>query len=241
MKFDAVFFDSGGTIYNIGYRGAVSDPHLDRVSAGGPARAAAALRGLGHQVSDEVVAEKLDAAKELVKRKRRPGLPSNEESLISELYEELELPVCLEEILYVTGIYSGPRYRSWLFPDVHEVLGRLRAAGVYIGLIANTGVPGWIMDRNFRGVGLLEFFGVRIYSGDEGVSKPDPSIFQLAAERAGMNGKRLAYVGNSLQADIAGARAAGWSSVLLRSSEKTSSGLADFEIDAWKELPDIVL
>jgi putative hydrolase of the HAD superfamily len=97
------------------------------------------------------------------------------------------------------------------------------------------------MDRNFRGAGLLEFLDTRVYSGDEGIGKPDPRIFHLAAERAGVAGRPILYMGNSVRADIEGGRGAGWSTALFRSSESTSSGLADFEIDAWSELPGIVL
>ena len=162
------------------------------------------------------------------------------EKLIQALYHALGLPERPEEVLCVTDAFAGPRYRSWLFPNIHDTLDQIRDAGIYVGLIANTGWPGWLMDRALRGVGLLDYFGIRIYSGDEGIAKPDPEIFYLAARRAGAGGKRLLYMGDKLEYDIEGAKAAGWNAALFRSSAKTSAGKADFELDAWHELPELL-
>lgn len=236
MKYDGIFFDSGGTIFSFAAaRG--DDPTSRDVAAQAPARAAAALRWLGHEVEDDAVAQHLRDLK-TAPQTRRPD--HTQEKLVEALFTRLELAPRADEIVYVTGVYSGPRYRSWLFPEVAEVLQRLRETGLFIGLIANTDVPGWVMDRNFRGVGLLPFFPLRVYSGDEGVQKPDPRIFALAATRAGLDGKRLVYMGDRVDKDIAGARAAGWDSILFRSSEQSSQGLADYEIDAWNQLEAVL-
>jgi putative hydrolase of the HAD superfamily len=46
-----------------------------------------------------------------------------------------------------------------------------------------------------------------------GVSKPDPAIFRLAVERAGADPTRSLHVGDSVRADVEGARAAGLSAI----------------------------
>jgi len=237
MSFDGIFFDSGGTIYDEGPPPGCSDPHSSQVNAGAPARAAAALRSLGHRVNEDEVDAHLRALASLPER-ARPAY--TQEDTVAALYERLGLEPRRDEVVYVTGVYSGPRYRSWLFPHVAEVLAALEATGIPMGLIANTGVPGWVMDRNFRGVGLLEYFSVRVYSGDEGMEKPDPRIFDLAAKRAGLTNGKLLYMGDRPEKDMAGARAAGWSSVLFRSAVASSEGAADFEIDSWRDLVPIV-
>lgn len=237
MKYDGVFFDSGGTIYDAGPPPGSSDPHSSQVNAEAPMRAASALRWLGHQVEDDEIDAHLRA---LASRPERQGPAYTQEDTVAALFERLGLESRLDEIVYVTGVYSGPRYRSWLFPDVAETLAELKALGLPMGLIANTHVPGWVMDRNFRGVDLLRYFAVRVYSGDEGVEKPDPRIFGLAAERAGLANGKLLYMGDRPEKDMAGARAAGWSSVLFRSAVASSDGAADYEIDSWRELVPIV-
>jgi HAD superfamily hydrolase (TIGR01549 family) len=236
MKFDGIFFDSGNTIYGFGQQQG-DDPTSGEVAAGGPRRAAAALRWLSHEVTDDDVAS---LVAKLAQQGRQVGPTWTEETLITGLFEHLGLDAPRDEIVYVTGVFSGPRYSSWLYPGIAETLGELSRLGLFIGLIANTSVPGWVMDRNFRGVGLLDYLTVRIYSGDEGVEKPDPSIFRLAERRSGLSPDRLIYMGDKVEADMAGAEAAGWSSILFRSVADTSHGRADFEIDAWSQLPALL-
>lgn len=236
MKFDGIFFDSGNTIYGFGQEQG-DDPSSAQVAAGGPQRAASALRWLGHDVVDTDVAS---LAAELARTSRQAGPAWTDESLIFGLFERLGLEARRDEVVYVTGVFSGPRYRSWLYPGIADTLEELTRLGLFIGLIANTSVPGWVMDRNFRGVGLFDYFAVRIYSGDEGVEKPDPAIFRLAEQRSGLQPERLIYMGDKVEADIAGAEAAGWPSILFRSVTDSSDGRADYEIDAWSELPALL-
>ena len=236
MKYDGIFFDSGDTIFSFDRPGG-EDPTSAQVSAGGPQRAVAALRWLGHEIDEARVAEVLGEAGSLG---RQVGPSYTEEVLVTRLFERLGLETRRDEIVYLTGVLSGPRYRSWLFPGVGETMRRLQALGLPMGLIANTGVPGWVMDRNLRGVDLLHFLPVRVYSGDEAVAKPDVEIFRRAEQRAGLAGKRLIYMGDRTDIDVAGAAAAGWDSILFRSAEDTSHGKADFEIDSWSELPALL-
>ncbi len=236
MKYDGIFFDSGNTIYGFGHEG-TEDPTSAEVSAGGPLRAATALRWLGHDVDDAQVAEYLSDAKSLY---REVGASFTEQVQVMRLFERLGLEARQDEVVYVTGVFSGPRYSSWLYPGIAETMQLLTDQGFPMGLIANTSVPGWVMDRNFRGVGLLPFLSVRLYSGDEGVEKPNPEIFRRAEQYSGLSGKRLIYMGDKVDADMAGAENAGWDSILFRSVADTSDGRATFEIDAWSELPSIL-
>jgi hypothetical protein len=145
MKFDGIFFDSGNTIYGFGQQ------QGDAPTSGEVA--AAALRWLSHEVTDDDVAS---LVAKLAQQGRQVGPTWTEETLITGLFEHLGLAARRDEIVYVTGVFSGPRYSSWLYPGIAETLGELSRLGLFIGLIANTSVPGWVMDRNFRGVGLLD-------------------------------------------------------------------------------------
>lgn len=230
--FDGIFFDSGGTIFSPGAIVANGDPDMAQVASQAPARLAAALTWLGHAVAEAEVSQQLEA------EKARPKPAAyTEENRVRAVFEGLGLSARDDEVVYATGVYSGPRYASWVYPGVAAVMARLDKAGLAMGLIANTHVPGWVMDRHFRGIGLLHLLPVRVYSGDEGLAKPDPRIFRLARERAGLQGKRLAYMGDRVDKDVIGASSAGWASVLFRSAQTTSDGAADCEIDRWEDLP----
>jgi putative hydrolase of the HAD superfamily len=57
--------------------------------------------------------------------------------------------------------------------------------------------------------GLAPLVDVLVASEDVGVSKPDPGIFHLALDRAGVRAEEAVMVGDSWVNDIAGARGAG--------------------------------
>ncbi|PYR90133.1 MAG: hypothetical protein DMF84_21785 [Acidobacteria bacterium] len=57
--------------------------------------------------------------------------------------------------------------------------------------------------------GLASFVDALVASEDVGVSKPDPAIFQIALDRIGASTEHAVMMGDSWQADIAGAHAAG--------------------------------
>jgi HAD superfamily hydrolase (TIGR01549 family) len=63
---------------------------------------------------------------------------------------------------------------------------------------------------------LDRFFEQVIISSAVGIWKPDPRIFQLALDKAGLQPHEVIYVGDSEKDDVAGARAAGLYPLLIR-------------------------
>jgi putative hydrolase of the HAD superfamily len=62
---------------------------------------------------------------------------------------------------------------------------------------------------------LLPWLEFVLDSSEVGVEKPDPRIFRLALERAGLAPDEAVYVGDIYSIDVLGARAAGMGAVLL--------------------------
>jgi putative hydrolase of the HAD superfamily len=56
---------------------------------------------------------------------------------------------------------------------------------------------------------LVRLFDDIVISAEAGVSKPDPGIFDSALKRTGLTQEAVAYVGDSIEDDVAGALAAG--------------------------------
>lgn len=80
------------------------------------------------------------------------------------------------------------------------------ARGVKVALISN-----W--DDRLRPLlqelGLLKRFDTAIISGEEGVEKPDPRIFELAVNRLEIAAENAVMIGDSPSSDVAGAAAVG--------------------------------
>jgi putative hydrolase of the HAD superfamily len=81
-----------------------------------------------------------------------------------------------------------------------------------------------------------------IFSSDVGLRKPNPRMFKMAMLNLGVGRDEAMYVGNSLQADIRGARAVGIRAVLKRSGyfQPDDSIVPDHTVDDWKELDGLL-
>ena len=86
-------------------------------------------------------------------------------------------------------------------------LGRARAAGWAPFVVTNGTVAQ--QERKLRHTGLDREVAGWVVSEGAGLRKPDPAIFRLAATRAGLPLDRAWMIGDSADADIGGARAAG--------------------------------
>jgi putative hydrolase of the HAD superfamily len=109
------------------------------------------------------------------------------------------------------ALLEGLRFR--VFDEVPGVLAQLRDAGARIVVVSN-----W--DVSLAGVleqtGLAGLVDAVLTSAEEGVSKPDPELFRRALALAGaVEPQRALHVGDDLDADVGGARAAGVPVVLL--------------------------
>ena len=106
---------------------------------------------------------------------------------------------------------SDPRsYR--LFPEAREALAELAGRGIGLGVISN--FEPWLREV-LRLEGVEDLFSVVAISGELRVAKPDARIFQAALARAGVPASAAVHVGDSVEADVAGARAVGITPVLI--------------------------
>jgi 2-haloalkanoic acid dehalogenase type II len=97
-----------------------------------------------------------------------------------------------------------------LYPETLEVLDQLH--GEYpLGIISNG--PGEIQWAKVQQFHLQPYFGAIIISGEVGTEKPEAAIFCLALGRLDGTADASAHVGDRIKYDVAGARAAGLTSI----------------------------
>lgn len=99
-----------------------------------------------------------------------------------------------------------------IFDDVIETLTGLKARGLILGLITNARRE---MLTIYRELGLDSYLDFVSTSEEAGVDKPDPGIFQLALDKAGVSAAAAIHVGDQYEMDIVGARSAGMRAVLI--------------------------
>jgi putative hydrolase of the HAD superfamily len=103
-------------------------------------------------------------------------------------------------------------WRGGAMPGAHDVLAELKERGYRVGVISNSDGRLEILLRDADLTGSLD---VIIDSCLVGVEKPDPRIFHLALERAGVAPHEAIYLGDFYSLDIVGARGAGLEAILL--------------------------
>ncbi len=101
------------------------------------------------------------------------------------------------------------------YPEVPEVLRRLRADGYRLGIVSNWS---WNLRRRVAQAGLDGHFELVWASAYAGCNKPHPAIFEQAQGQMGVDAARALYVGDSYDHDVRGARNAGVDVVLIERS-----------------------
>ena len=108
-----------------------------------------------------------------------------------------------------------------LYPGARDLLARLREHGLALGVISNWSAR---LPRLLRALELETCFDFVVCSALEGVEKPDPRIFELALERAGVAAERALHAGDHPEKDVAGARAVGLQAVRVEHREGAPEG-----------------
>jgi putative hydrolase of the HAD superfamily len=102
-----------------------------------------------------------------------------------------------------------------------EALRRARRAGLKTGLISNS----WGRGRYDRST-FAELFDGVVISGEVGLHKPQPEIFELGAERVGLPPAQCVFV-DDLKKNCEGAEAVGMVAVLHRGADTTLDRLEE--------------
>lgn len=124
-----------------------------------------------------------------------------------------------------------------LFDDVLEFITVAREAHVPLALITN-GASDTQRDK-VRALNIESWFDCIVISGEAGVAKPAPAVFELALDKLGVEKEAVCHVGDSLASDVAGANAAGITSVWLNRNgaiRAENDPKPDLEIRSLSEL-----
>jgi putative hydrolase of the HAD superfamily len=198
----AVLFDAGNTLMRMNY-----------------AAIAGHLAGRGHAVSVEAIEEaelrarvRLDA--DLARGASTEGR-TTQDYYLAYLLEGLGI-TAPDEIEAAAGFRRSYNAPAGLFnvadPDALLAILRVKAAGLVAGVVSNSN--GWARAL-LAGAGLGDALDFVIDSAVVGVEKPDPKIFRLGLEQAGVAAHEAVYVGDLYSVDVLGSRAAGLGAILL--------------------------
>jgi putative hydrolase of the HAD superfamily len=133
------------------------------------------------------------------------------------------------------ALLAALRFRA--YPDVPDALRALRGAGHRLVVVSNWDVS---LHETLRSTQLTELVDGAISSAEAGAAKPDPRIFAAALALARASAEGALHAGDSLEHDVAGARAAGWRAVLVARAGTAPSVPAGVPvIGSLSELPGL--
>lgn len=121
--------------------------------------------------------------------------------------------VTAEQARAIFQKYGAHYEKSWrpyadAVPALEALKGRFK-----LGIITNGDSA---MQRGkIKACGVTPFADSIIVSGEAGVTKPDPAIFELSRRALGLEPGELAYVGDRLETDALAAKAAGWQGIWI--------------------------
>ncbi|MHB1892065.1 MAG: HAD family hydrolase [Candidatus Dormibacteria bacterium] len=203
----AVGFDYGRTLVEIGY------------PAEGLAKAGVELlRMLGVPPPAEITADQVGRAvdtrvDELVARAHARD-PVHEVEIYSLYSQALEATLGVraspDQLRQAGDLLQRPwREAITVDREVGPALTALRRRGVLLGLLSNAPYQPQMMRGMLAEQGLGDCFDVILFSSEIGVRKPAPEAFTALLSELGIKASESWYVGDELEADIEGARAAG--------------------------------
>lgn len=191
----AIFFDAGGTLI-----------HLDSAYICGSLNAA-----LGIQLNEDQFRQAQFLGMSRVAELVAAGAGSTEK-LKREFYSTLLPEVGVNDAQLASAVECVLKlaHNEMLWRTADETtastLAQLRARGLKLAVVSNS--DGRI-DIALEQAGIAHLLDFSIDSFHVGVEKPDPRIFRIATERAGVDPNEAAYVGDLYSVDVVGARNAG--------------------------------
>ena len=144
---------------------------------------------------------------------RRVGYEVHEWPLLRLKYESLGLrfDLPLPELEILLADEADP---VRLLPGAADMLADLRARGIRTGVISNLGWSGNMLETRLKRLLPDHRFEFVLSSSEYALRKPHPLLFKVALEKAHLEATEVWYIGDSLSADINGARNAGLTPVM---------------------------
>jgi len=205
----AILFDAAGTLFRI--RGSVGAIYAEQAVAHGLPR----RPGLAALLEDRF----RQAFPEMPRPVYRPGEPEHNHAVDRDWWRLLVQRVLqglgpVEFEPFFDAVYRVfAAAEVWqTYPEVPGVLRTLRRRGVRLAIVSNFDVR---LLPVCEGLGLREQVDAIVFAAEAGAAKPDPLIFRLALGRLDADAPDAVHVGDSLEEDVDGARAAGLRAVLL--------------------------
>lgn len=133
-------------------------------------------------------------------------------------------------------------FMEYVCIDEHTKSALEKLHGKYkLGIVSNFAIPECV-DKLLEKHGLTTFFDVVVVSGAVNKRKPSLEIFQKALKKLGVSAEDTVFVGDTVDADVIGAKAAGMKSIFIerRVQKGTEQACPNQSIKSLSELLEAI-
>lgn len=125
--------------------------------------------------------------------------------------------------------------------DTKQVLQSLRRSNYLLGVVSNFAIPEGV-HHLLQTNQINSLFDTVVISGEVNRRKPHPEIFNTALEKIGVPASETVFVGDTADADVAGAHGVGMKAVYIkrRVEQALERYRPDLIIESLSQLPSII-
>jgi putative hydrolase of the HAD superfamily len=180
--------------------------------------------------------------------KARDALYVEADAQLEEPHFNLRISKALESLGYSFGAYSEvvagatnefcEGFMEYVHIDDHAKSALEKLHKRYkLGIVSNFAIPECV-DKLLERHGLDKLFDVVVVSGAVNKRKPSPEIFEKALEKLGVSAENTVFVGDTVDADIEGAKNAEMKAIYIerRPQKEIESACPDLTIKDLDEL-----
>jgi HAD superfamily hydrolase (TIGR01509 family) len=207
--------------------------------AGNEALLARAVYKPAHIGIEQVLARADRVSRELAERRDEFQIETSWQTLTRLIHDFLGIrfaePMAeLEMAFWKASVTTAP------MPGAREALEQFHRRGVRMGVVSNCAFSQDVLRYEFSKYGLTEWLEFIMVSAEYSVRKPNVLLFETAAAKLGFACSDIWFVGDRLDTDVAGAKAAGMKAVWFQRGDagRQSPDPSILRVTSWKDLLD---
>ena len=184
---------------------------------------------------DAIVARTERVTREVAARRDELGLETPWPALTRLIYDYFHLhfdkPLDdLELAFWDASVVTRP------MPGAAKVLRELAARAIPLGVVSNSSFRAGVIRLELAKHHLAEPISEIVASAEYAVRKPNPLLFEIGASRLDIAPSDIWFVGDRLDTDVAGAKAAGMTAAWLAPPNAASDASPDLTVTSLDEL-----
>lgn len=144
------------------------------------------------------------------------------------VYGYLHMDLSVHEFYDLLFKLHPPRKEWILYDESVEVLEKLKKMNIKLGIISNWDLTARDILRKNK---IIDFFDDILISAEEGVEKPDSSLFTKSLKNLDTEPQKALYVGDNYYDDVVGANSVGIKTLIInRNPKHPKFGEGDYKI-----------